>query len=190
MDLTQVNNIYMVTGAVIFLENSFIFIVFLSSKSLIGKYQLFIALAFSDMFSGLGTFSAGFSRYLIAQKPADIQNNTTLADCLRAPWLPLMTIGGQLPALIALITGFERIIAVHKPLFYHAKFFTKHRIMLVFGAAAFVLSDLLAATVKRLIFADVNVIVYPECYSFLTYSLAFTDFHNFIIVFARILGFM
>src|SRR4051794_34294487 len=136
MDVTVTNVIFMATGMIVTVVNLLIIFIFSSSKSLLTKFQLCIVLAVADMVAGVGTVWTGLGRYIRSKTPENV-NSTSQMECLFTPWLPLTTIGSQLPALTILLIGCERIMALFMPIYYLVKFHTKQRLLLYIGMTVF-----------------------------------------------------
>uniref|UniRef100_A0A914VAU9 G-protein coupled receptors family 1 profile domain-containing protein n=1 Tax=Plectus sambesii TaxID=2011161 RepID=A0A914VAU9_9BILA len=143
--MINLNIQYIVVGASIMIENIIVMLVFLSSSSLRRKYHLLIALAIADALAGCSTLTAGYGRHLIYTKWPDLPNSTTVMDCVRTGWPPLLAIGGLWPATLVLVIGIERALAVFTPMFYHARYTTKHRWFLIIASLLIVLIGLLCA---------------------------------------------
>ena len=99
-----------------------------------------------------------------------------VADCMKEPWVPLLAIGGQLPAVIMLGISAERVLAVFNPIFYRAMYNNKHRSWIIVSCAAFVIGALLCAYGQRLIFGGMNQITDPACFNAEIFATVFQTF--------------
>ena len=110
--------LYLYWGIAVFFINVVVIVIFLSSSTLTSKYQLLIALAFSDLIAGLGNISGGFFRLQMYANYPNLPRDLTVIECIKVNWIPMQTVGAQWPATISFVIGFERLLAVFKPLEY------------------------------------------------------------------------
>jgi hypothetical protein len=107
-------------------------------------------------------------------------------DCMKAPWIPLIIIGGQWPALLILIIGMERFLAVFKPIYYRATVNNKHRIYAIIASVAIFLIYMSCAYGQRIIFGGEDTPVINTCLVTPTFLSRFDDIHRGIVVFGKL----
>jgi hypothetical protein len=102
---------------------------------------------------------------------------------MKAPWIPLIIIGGEWPSIIIFLLGIERLLIVFKPTFYRTKFIKKHRICFIVSSVPLVFLVPASAYGQRLIFGGMEeVIGDPSCVISPTFLPIFDDIHRAIVV--------
>jgi hypothetical protein len=105
---------------------------------------------------------------------------------MKAPWIPLIIIGGQWQALLILFIGAERFLAVFTPIYYRANVTNKHRVSLVIASVAIFLLYLSCAYGQRIIFGGMDQPVPNTCLVTPTFLPRFDDIHRGIVVFGKL----
>uniref|UniRef100_A0A914WXL3 G-protein coupled receptors family 1 profile domain-containing protein n=1 Tax=Plectus sambesii TaxID=2011161 RepID=A0A914WXL3_9BILA len=110
---------YEYTGFATIIANLIILSVIVTDRGLRERLLLYFVLAIGDILNGCYFGYANFMR-LQQMKDGTYFIPTSKWDCAKKFYSFFQLTGTQFPALIALLISIERVLAVQKPIWYHA----------------------------------------------------------------------
>uniref|UniRef100_A0A914XNV9 G-protein coupled receptors family 1 profile domain-containing protein n=1 Tax=Plectus sambesii TaxID=2011161 RepID=A0A914XNV9_9BILA len=153
---------------------------------------MLIILAISTVIYGLRIFLQGSSRLQRYAEWPNVQNDTTILECLlpseKSAELHLQ-ICSPWSATIKVAIGLERTIAVFLPLYYKGNFRNTHRIALIVGSLLLVVIPLMAFSLNAALNYG-SLVVKSLCSSSDVLGSSYADFHRAVVVFGNMIGFI